>query len=179
VKLSGDILKEQEKAIEAKEAELIDTREQLKDLRENFGHKETEANDLEKHMDELRTKTEELQKKLQNSQSTVQWLNKGLNTAQMRDPNFRLPPPPQGVQFSPSAMASTSTPMPRTTPTTSKENRNPGLDPKLLQPSPVLGARNRGGGRGGARGGLLRKDLSSTKAAAVSEPPQSLYFATT
>jgi len=48
VKLSGDILKEQEKAILAKEAELEDTRKQLKDLTEKFGHKETEVKDLEK-----------------------------------------------------------------------------------------------------------------------------------
>ena len=46
VKLSADILKEQEKAIAAKEAELKDTREQLKELTESFDQKEMEAKNL-------------------------------------------------------------------------------------------------------------------------------------
>ena len=46
VKLSADILQEQEKAIAAKEAELKDTREQLKELTESFGQKEMEAKNL-------------------------------------------------------------------------------------------------------------------------------------
>ena len=46
VKLSADILQEQEKAIAAKEAELKDTREQLKELTESFDQKEMEAKNL-------------------------------------------------------------------------------------------------------------------------------------
>ena len=46
VKLSADILQEQEKAIAAKEAELKDTREQLKELTESFDQKEIEAKNL-------------------------------------------------------------------------------------------------------------------------------------
>merc|ERR1712110_797503 len=137
----------------------------------------------------VRTKTEELEKKLQSSESTIQWLNKNLTTAQARDPSLKFAPPPQGVHFSPSAMASTSTPMPRThTPTSSKENRNPGLDPKYLQPSPTLAnnsrqqqsTRNRIG-RGGAAssktGGIRPASAASIASAGqyvnTTPPPQS------
>ena len=79
----------------------------------------------------------------------------------------------------------------RHTPTSTKENRSPGLDPRLLQPSPVLAngsrqnlsARNRGGGgRGAPRGGLLRSSGTASALAGQNvnvPPPESVYFAKT
>ena len=72
-------------------------------------------------MEELRKNSEEIAKKLNTNEGVVQWLNKQLNMAQKRDPGLRLGPPPAGLQFSNSEMASTSTPMPRGKPAQNQE----------------------------------------------------------
>lgn len=158
-----------------KEAELESTRKQLKDKTEELAQCQDDLKSLEKRLDELRTDNEDLGKKMRTNETVIQWLNKQLTTAQARDPGLRLGPPPEGINFTASAMASTSTPL-TSRQTTMKENKNPGLDPKYFQPSPTLRpASNLSGASGKSQGGLLRKNLTKE----ANPPPQSVYFAKT
>jgi spindle assembly abnormal protein 6 len=182
IKLGCQIVQEQEKVLTDKENELENTRRQLKEKTEALDACQTDLKDLEKRLDETRTVADDLAKKVKTNETVIQWLNKQLTTAQARDPGLRLGPPPDGIHFTPSAMASTSTPM-SARPPPLKENKNPGLDPKYLQPSPTLANNSRQRNTNlSAGGGLIRKNLSSNNSPTTNPPkqhPQSVYFAKT
>ena len=124
IKKGLQIVKEQEKIVELKESELESTRSDLKDKTEQIALSEKEVETLEQKVQTLRETTDEMRKKLKTNDSVIQWLNKQLTTAQARDPGLRLGPPPEGIHFSPSSLA-TSTPM------VLKENKRPGNMKKI------------------------------------------------
>ena len=107
-KLGVQIIQEQEKRLQDKETELESTRKQLKEKTEEFNGKMDEVRNLEQHLEEFRNTNDDLSKKLNTNENVIQWLNKQLTTAQARYPDLRLGPPPEGIYFSPRAMASTS-----------------------------------------------------------------------
>lgn len=173
IKLGCQIVQEQEKVLTDKELELENTRKQLKEKSELIDSKEESIKDLEVQLEQIRENADEMTKKLKTNETVIQWLNKQLTTAQARDPGLRLGPPPAGINFSATAI-STSTPLGSRPPL--KEKNNKGLDPKYLEPSPSLANLSRK--TTSKPSGLLRRNLSSG-GQVQSPPPQSVYFAKT
>ncbi len=190
IKMGCQIVEEQEKVLQEKDRELESTRKELKEKSERLEARLQEGKMLERQLDEVRETADDLAKKVKTNEAVIQWLNKQLTTAQARDPGLRLGPPPDGLNFTPSAMASTSTPLvnntnPRTA--AAKENKDPsGLDPKYLQPTSGNSSRtSTASSRHPGGGGLLRQNNlpsatgSKKNSSPRVPPPQSVYFTKT
>lgn len=97
VKLSHKIVSEQEKLISKKDAELEDTRTQLRDQseanREWLASKELLNRDIESKDTEI----EQLRKTCKTNETVIQWLNKQLTAAKVRDPGLKIGPPPSSL----------------------------------------------------------------------------------
>jgi len=97
VKLSQKIVGEQEKLISKKEAELEDTRTQLRDQseanREWLASKDLMSRELEAKDAEI----DQLRRTGKTSDTVIQWLNKQLTAAKVRDPGLKIGPPPSSL----------------------------------------------------------------------------------
>lgn len=187
IRLGYQIVQEQEKVLGDKDTELESVRRQLKEKGDECNACLEEKHWLENLVETQKKTVEELSKKSKTEEAVIQWLNKQLTTAQARDPGLRLGPPPTGIQFTPSAMASTSTPVQKENHVQTEHNSpSTGLDPKYLQPSPLLAtSRNsqqqsrmsRNAAAKGGGSGLLRKNFSPTTTDQLRA--QSVYFSKT
>ena len=135
-------MSEQEKMIAKKDMELEDTRNQLKDQSDANREWMTSKELLNKELEFKDLEIESLRKAAKTSDTVVQWLNKQLTAAKVRDPGLRIGPPPTNI-----TNFTLSTPKPgktlvASTPITAKDSddenksdNHPVLDPKYLQPS--------------------------------------------
>lgn len=97
VKLSSKILSEQEKLIAKKEAEVEDTRTQLRDASEANREWLTSKDIMKRDIEAKDAEIEQLRKSAKTSETVIQWLNKQLTAAKVRDPGLKIGPPPSSL----------------------------------------------------------------------------------
>eukprot|EP00095_Tigriopus_kingsejongensis_P003000 maker-scaffold784_size97500-snap-gene-0.28 protein:Tk03000 transcript:maker-scaffold784_size97500-snap-gene-0.28-mRNA-1 annotation:"spindle assembly abnormal protein 6-like protein" len=100
VKLSAQILKEQEKVMGEKEAEIATLREDLRALKADVNSQRLGLAENELEKKKLNDQVDDLEKKLRTNETLIHWLNKQLTTAQARDPGLRLTAPPRETKVS-------------------------------------------------------------------------------
>jgi len=105
VKLSHKILSEQEKLITKKEAELEDTRTQLRDQSEANREWLTSKDLMKRDLEAKDAEIEQLRKSGKTSDTVIQWLNKQLTAAKVRDPGLKIGPPPSSLLLRPPPVA--------------------------------------------------------------------------
>lgn len=200
VKLSHKIVSEQEKLIAKKEAECEDARSQLKEQseanRDWIGSKEL----LNKELDIKDAEIENLKKAAKTSDTVIQWLNKQLTAAKVRDPGLKIGPPPANLSSVPQGLALSATTPGRSqsvqpsgkslvasTPIvgggrdSDDENKsgNAVLDPKYLQPikkkSMAAPIRN-GGGGGSVKQTKSKSAKAASSAVSATVAAESVYF---
>ena len=209
LKACDQIYNAQEKVVEQKSSELEIAREQLREKTDQMSDKQNDNQLLDQKLKESEKNVEDLSHKVESKDRLVQWLNKQLTDVQKNHPNIRLGAPPEsllregpgGINFTASAMTSTSTPT--ALGRSQKENNNPkaggsSIDPKYLAasspalaPKSTLAPPKRSTNRNYSNstttpkggGGLLRQNLSprniaSNSPTAATTTPQSVYFKT-
>lgn len=113
VKLSAQVLNEQDKLITDKEAELESARSELKASSEATADAGAKLEEAAAGAERLREELREAEKRVRTGETVIHWLNKQLTAAQARDPGLRIGPPPEGLAttvFSTSGIAAASTP---------------------------------------------------------------------
>ena len=119
LKACDQIYNAQEKVVEQKSSELEIAREQLREKTDQMADKQNDNQLLDHKLKEAEKNVEDLSHKVESKDRLVQWLNKQLTDVQKNHPNIRVGAPPEtllreghpgGINFTASAMTSTSTP---------------------------------------------------------------------
>ncbi len=113
VKMTAQLLEEQEKILVAKDKELDAVREELRKVTEETREVKNLGDALRLKLKQLEDEKSNLEKKVATNEKVIDWLNNQLTTAQRKFPALRLSAPPDGITtFSSSGMVS-STPLER------------------------------------------------------------------
>jgi len=194
VKLSHKIVTEQEKLIAKKELELEDVRTQLRDQTESNREWLASKDLMSRELEAKEAQVCQLQKAGKTSDSVIQWLNKQLTAAKVRDPGLKIGPPPSsllannnltmpsllgtpgpaGTSKLPGKSMVASTPLPGGAKAATgddhsdEENQsaNPALDPKYLQPA-----------RGPANSAAAARKIKKTTSKSTFSPRQTTPLA--
>lgn len=199
--IAQQIVAEQEKVVERKGGELEELRERIRADSEASLAWRAERQELVLAAQRDREELDKLGRTVKTGESVIQWLNKQLTAAKVRDPGLRISgPPPKSMATDFSLFAASPTGIPvASTPIVGlmdKENRgtvssrlgsavttgagghpDAFLDPKYLQPS--RGSSNsRTAASAGPSGGTgsSKKAQQSGMAAAKRPPVESVYF---